>query len=178
MVAEVQKIFDRLEAGRKDLIESLDLLHENQFNFKPGQGKWSIAEIIHHLVLSEQGTYRYMTKKNQAEKLPKLGWQASFRSAILNLGLKLPLKYKAPRKGNILPTGKTSYLQLRQEWQEVRGNLWEFIRQLSPERMQSAIFRHPFGGYFTIFQTLRFFEEHIEHHRKQIERIRALEKFP
>lgn len=173
MDPKLLQIFIRLEEDRNTLFTKLDTLNENQLTFKPGENKWSITEIVHHLVLSEQGAYRYMCKKNLAESLPQLGWTAAFRSVTLNFGMKLPLKYKAPRRGNIQPTGDVSYQQLKQEWQEVRENLRQFVEAFPAERMQVAIFRHPFTGYLTITQAFRFFEAHLKHHLKQIERIQA-----
>lgn len=178
MDPKLLQLFNRLEEDRHTLFAKLDALNENQLIFKPGANKWSITEVVQHLVLSEQGAYRYMSKKNLAETLPKLGWTAAFRSATLNIGMSLPLRYKAPRGGNIQPTGDVSYQQLKQEWQEVRENLYRFIEALPPKKMRGAIFRHPFAGYLTITQTFRFFEEHLKHHFKQIERIQASDGFP
>ena len=178
MDAKLEKIFERLEKERIRLFNSLNSLTESQFRHKPAPGKWSIGEIVHHLLLSEQGSYRYMTRKNQAESLPRLGLPAAFRSAALTASLRLPLKYKAPNVASIQPSGEASWDTLKEDWEETRKNLREFIDALPRERMKAAIYRHPYAGYFTVYQTLKFFEEHFQHHLKQIERIRAADGFP
>jgi hypothetical protein len=170
MIPKLQLRFDTLENSRRVLLESLETLDEAQLQFQPEAGKWSIIEVLHHLLLSEQRTYSYMMKKNQAESLPKSGMGAALRSAALTLGLRLPLKYKSPQKISP-PERGIPFPQLKGEWDASRRDLRQFLDSLPAERTRQLIFRHPVGGYFNIFHTLDFFEEHFRHHLKQIDRI-------
>lgn len=178
MDARLEKLFDRMEENRAALLSSLEMLSENQLAYKPEGNRWSINEVIQHLVLSEQGTHRYLMKKNQAASLPRASLAATLRSIGLTLFMRLPVKFKMPARANAAPGGDVPLSQLKREWEETRQNLRQFITELPPERQRVLIFRHPFMGYFNIYQTLRFIEEHIRHHLKQIRRIREWKDFP
>lgn len=178
MNTRLEKLFHRMEANRAALLSSLEMFSENQLAYKPTGDRWSIKEVIQHLILSEQGTHRYLMKKNQAAFLPPAGLTATLRSIGLTLFLRLPIKFKVPSRANVVPGGDASFSQLKQEWEETRQHLRQFIAELPPERRRVLIFRHPFMGYFNIYQTLRFIEEHIRHHLRQIQRIRTGKGFP
>lgn len=178
MDEKLQKLFNRLEKNRAGLLASLESLSENQLSYKPGSDRWSINEVIQHLILSEQGTHRYLLKKNQAATLPRAGLPAKLRSIGLTLYLRLPVKFKTQARANVVPGGDASLGQLKQEWEAARQDLFRFITELPPERRRILIFRHPFAGYFDIYQTLRFIDEHIKHHFRQIRRIQAWKGFP
>lgn len=45
---------DKFDETRKQLFEEITLLSDAQFNRKPDQDKWSIAQVCHHLVLLDE----------------------------------------------------------------------------------------------------------------------------
>ena len=177
MIPKLQNRFDGLEKSRQGLMEMLDQLDEAQLKFQPQPGKWSIIQVLHHVQWSEQGACNYMLKKNRAETLPKSGISSALRSVSLKIALWLPIKYKAPVKA-IDPDPNLSYTELKERWESSRKTLKDFLEALPEERTDVTIFRHPFAGYFNIFHVFSFFEDHFQHHLKQIERIRNLENFP
>ena len=167
----LQKRFDALETSRHSLCTILDSLNVEEIRFQPQDGKWSIVEVLQHVIWAEEGAYRYMMKKNQAESLPKAGIGASLRALTLKIALKLPIKYQAPEQA-ATPDPAAAYAEIKSKWEDARKNLQAFLDALPPERLDVVIFRHPFAGYFNIHHTLTFFEEHFQHHLLQIERIR------
>lgn len=177
MDSRLQRQFGQMEAVRESIFEMLKFYSPEQLAFKPAPEKWSIIQVLQHLLTSEQGTYRYLTRKNQAENLPEAGWGASARSLLLNLALRSPLRFKAPE---VLtqPEGGQSFDVLMREWREVREALRGFAKALPPERLKASIFRHPFAGYFNLSQTFKFIDKHVRHHRRQIRRILDTPGFP
>lgn len=177
MDSRLQRQFEQMEAVRESIFEMLKFYSPEQLAFKPAPDKWSVIQVLQHLLISEQGTYRYLTRKNQAESLPAAGWGAGGRSLLLNLVLKSPLRFKAPE--NLpQPEGDLPFDVLMREWQVVREALRGFAQTFPPERLKSAIFRHPFAGYFNLSQTFKFIDKHVRHHRRQIRRILDAPGFP
>lgn len=177
MNSNVEKSFRKLEAQRKQLLTELQSLNETQISFSSGDGVWSINQVLMHLLQAEKGTLQYMQKKNQAVTLPRAGLGASFRSKMLTAVLRSPFRYKAPKRIGE-PPKSASRSDILQTWDETREQLYRFLRGLPNERIKSAIFYHPRGGYFNVFHTLQFFNEHIKHHKKQIRRIQNAQHFP
>lgn len=177
MNPKVEKNFRKLEAQRKQLLAELQPLNEIQLSFSSGDGVWSINQVLMHLLQAEIGTLQYMQKKNQADQLPRAGFGSMFRSKMLTAVLRSPLRFKAPKRIGE-PPKSASREDILQTWDETREQLHRFLTDLSNERIKSAIFYHPRGGYFNVFHTLQFFNEHIKHHKKQIKRIQNAQHFP
>lgn len=177
MDPRISKKFQALEKQRNRLLNDLNRLTPEQLSFSPAPGKWSIEQVLFHLIQAEQGTIQYMGKKMQADALPRAGLVSAVKSLALTIALRSPLKFKVPQK--IAPPQQTpGYGELVRQWQEIRQSLAAFLEALPRERTRSAIFRHPVIGYINIFQTMNFFQEHIAHHIKQIRRIRNATNFP
>ena len=170
MDSRLQRQFEQMEAVRESVFDMLKFYSPDQLAFKPAPDKWSVIQVLQHLLISEQGTYQYLTRKNQAESLPDAGWGAGVRSRLLKVGLLSPLRFKVPKQLTQPPGGQPFEVLMR-DWREVREALREFAAALPRERLKSAIFRHPFVGYLTLSQTFDFIDKHVRHHRRQIRRI-------
>ncbi len=177
MDPKIAKKFQALENQRNDLLNELNQLTPEQLSFSPVPDRWSIEQVLYHLIQSEQGTMQYLGKKIQAEALPRAGLVSAVKSLSLTIALRSPLKFKAPQR-IAPPQQPPHYGELVREWENIRQSLGEFLEVLPRERNHSVIFRHPVIGYINIFQTLRFLQEHIAHHIKQIQRIRSAPNFP
>jgi uncharacterized protein YciI len=51
MREELQRQLDKLDKQRRALLEGLETLTAEQVAFTPGPGKWSIGQVIEHLVI-------------------------------------------------------------------------------------------------------------------------------
>lgn len=163
--------FDQIESAREDLFTDLDLLSQEQLHFRRSPGKWTILQILDHIMTSEKLSVVYIKRKTSSGKsIERSGLRSRFRIFTLKLALNLPLKYKAPKISD--STGKNpDYKELKTEWLEVRSELKELILTLDESTLMSQIFKHPIVGLLNMKQTLEFFEIHFVHHRKQIEEI-------
>jgi uncharacterized damage-inducible protein DinB len=176
MLPQLQPQFDSLENLRKTLFNELENLDEKSLNFQPAPDAWSRLQVIHHLIIVEKGSLRYMRKKTRSFPLAKkLGIGSEIRSALFTISLRLPFRYKMPGKGLAPSEDDLLLSDLKQEWTEHRAEFEEFLGQFTPETLRFVVFKHPAAGYFTISQTLRFIEEHVNHHMKQLKRIHRKE---
>lgn len=176
MGIQLNSLFEEMEQSRVDLLVRLSQLTPEQLSFHPAGG-WSILQVLDHLQETEESSLRHMQKKMKAEELPQAGWKALWRSLILNTMLRLPFRYKIPPRV-AEPLGDTSLQEMQVRWEQSRGELQRFMAHLPREMQDRALFRHPLAGHLSFAQTLRFMNNHFQHHLDQIDRIQKDERFP
>lgn len=54
-------LLEQLSATRAQLLKEITIYNNTQFNQKPDENSWSIAQICHHLVLVEASTIKAIT---------------------------------------------------------------------------------------------------------------------
>ncbi|MBX2968835.1 MAG: DinB family protein [Cyclobacteriaceae bacterium] len=164
--------FSELEKQREDLLQSVRHLSDEAFNQPPEPGKWSVAQILTHILTSEKLSLGYMKKKvNAIDQLKDSGISESFRLWVLIASQRIPIKYKAPKVVVENTPAAMSLDQLTHEWDTTRKELATFLDCIEDKHVKRMIYKHPMAGRFDTRQTLIFFQEHIRHHQPQINRI-------
>jgi hypothetical protein len=167
---------ERLEASR---VRALSLLADHDaaaLNRAPAPGRWSALQVLHHVVESEAATLGYVRKKMQAgASLPPAGLASRLRRAAVQVGLALPLRFRAPAVAAAVPESVEPDL-LRARWDEVRAG-WRDLLGAFPSHLDGRlVFRHPFAGRMGLADTLAVLQAHLDHHVPQVER--ALRDIP
>ena len=172
MNTQLQSIFNALQTQQEEILNCVKDISSETFNKQPAPGKWSINEILMHIVTSEKLSLSYMKKKSQGiNQLKNSGIGAQFRLWLLIASQRLPLKYKAPKLLAQNTPQADSINNLITQWNELRNELAAFLETIEDKNAAKLIYKHPFAGRFDARQTLIFFREHIIHHHPQITRI-------
>jgi hypothetical protein len=169
---KLRTLYELLENDRKQLMVELSKTSIEKLAMRPSKDKWSINEILTHLLTSEQLTIRYLKKKSLGVKqLRNSGLGENLRYAILKISQRLPLKYKAPE--HVLSNTPDALLlpQLETSWDETRRDLADFLDSIADENVYKLIYKHPLAGRFDVIQCLLFMREHYHHHLPQIKRL-------
>lgn len=171
-----EKTFQKLQV----LNEQLDDLHRfltdydaDTLNKRPEPGVWSALDVAQHLRLSERMSHQYLQKKLNSDpgKMGKAGLRSSLRSMAITLFMRSPAKRRAPKVVNESTFPQRSDLdELMQSWKQQRQELEAFLRKQPDIVFEKESYRHPFGGRLSLLGMLRFFEDHLERHRRQMER--------
>jgi len=66
MLTEIQKTFESLEKKYAKLLQHLSSLTDDAMYFKAGPDKWSIVEVIEHLVMVEENMLAQLTDATSA----------------------------------------------------------------------------------------------------------------
>jgi len=141
-------------------------------SLKPSKDKWSVNEILTHLVTSEQLTIRYQKKKSLGvEQLRNSGLAEKIRYAVLEISQRLPLKFKAPKHLVSNTPEALAFPQLLTSWNATRQALKEFLNSITDRNVNKLIYKHPVAGRFDVSQCLMFMREHYHHHLPQIKRL-------
>ena len=159
------------EKSRNKLLKDLQSIDDTQLNTPSAEGKWSIGQILAHLLQVEQVTISSIQHKLQQEELHTVSLKNKVRAVLLKLALNSGMKFKAPPAVATVPT-IVSLEQIRQQWDETRYKLEDLLTELPPALLDKCLFRHPYAGMLTISQTLTFLQDHFNHHLHQIQHLK------
>jgi hypothetical protein len=166
------KQFNKLEADRQKLLLALRALPNEAILFQAPAGKWSVNQILTHLLTSEKLSLLYMRKKSLGiQHVGDSGMRESLKLTILKVSQRLPLKYKAP---GVLLEHTPEALPLRQaieQWDTVRNDLRNFLDGIADQNVRKMIYKHPVVGMLNVMQAMAFFHEHIHHHWPQVKSL-------
>ncbi|MFY0625710.1 MAG: DinB family protein [Reichenbachiella sp.] len=170
MGKDVFELFEMLEHKKESLLQ--DLVKEPKENLmtKEAEGKWSVHQVLLHLISSEKGSLGYLKKKSKSTNLKKINISARFRYSLLNTALKLPIKFKMPSVLSA-PKNDVSFDEIILEYSNCRKELKAFLNENSKLYTDKLVFRHPIAGRLSLKQAIQFMNDHFDHHLKQIDRI-------
>ena len=171
-----------LQQTQNGVIGATKGLSQAQWSFKPAPDRWSIAEIVEHMVLAEDlilGPVRQQLANAPAEG----GRDASKIDAIvLNQMPDRTTKFKAP--DIIQPTGRWTPVVTMDRLRKNYAELMEYL-ETTPDLRQHAVDALPLkalsnGAYDSMdgYQWILAATAHVERHTKQILEVRADAGFP
>ncbi|MBK9337326.1 MAG: DinB family protein [Lewinellaceae bacterium] len=154
------------------LLNALASTSDAVLNQKPADGGWSAIQVLHHLIVSEELSLRYVQKKLGFEPtLEKAGLAEWLRARTLWFYLNIPIKFKAPPMvgREHLPDFAT-LADTKARWMDIRQKWAAYIGQMPSDMAEKAVYRHPLAGRLSWSGMLTFFRCHFERHLKQIRR--------
>jgi len=160
--------FAKLEAQRTALLRTLEGVPQEHLERSPGDGKWSVAQVILHLAMAEEGLMNYIDKKRSVGGHAPVGLDAPLRLGLLTTALALPFKYKAPAVVAQVPT--VGYGEACTRWEAVRARMAQTFRDIPEELIGHGLIKHPTAGKFDLVQGMRFVHWHVKHHLPQVHR--------
>ncbi|MCB0550237.1 MAG: DinB family protein [Phaeodactylibacter sp.] len=175
MIASLDQRLKKIDQRLQGLLDELSAYDNEALNRKPADGGWSALQVMHHLLLAEEGSVKYVKKKLSFNpELSAAGFSSSWRAFLLNFYFILPFKFKAPPGvGDDALPARSDFQEVSERWRSSRKALREYLESLPEELFQKSIYRHPFAGRMSLEGMVQFFEGHFERHRKQIGRVLA-----
>ncbi|MFZ6666401.1 DinB family protein [Peijinzhouia sedimentorum] len=179
MHPEIKTQWEKAEKARLKMLQLIANATEAQREFVPGEDKWNMLNVAQHLIQAENGVLRQFEKFGDG-KGKKANVLAGLRSLLTSLLLKSPAKIKVPKKAReaFKPFDKQGYESVKNEWGALRNQMQIWAENYPDTKANRYVFKHPVSGLLTPTQTFRFLKDHIDHHIKQIERIKNAEGFP
>ena len=171
MEAKIKKKFEEMEKERNTLFQKIENLDNEFLNQPPSEGKWSVVQLLHHLMSAEKGTLAYIKKKTLSpDKLQRAGLKEWMKSKILNFYLRAPKKWKAPEQVSRVPD-RIEKEDIIESYNSTRDKWDAFLKDMPEDWARKKIFRHPLSGRLDLFMTLDFLQLHAKRHFGQIEKI-------
>lgn len=170
MKKKIQVANARYSAKVEDLLNHLALLDDDLLNKKPANGGWSAMQTLHHLILVEENSLAYIHKKLSFHpNLEKAGIQSLFRSILLQITLRSPFKFKAPKAAAAerIPDFAL-FADTRARWEQIRLEWTIFFDNMPVDLSEKAVYNHPIAGRLSWIHMLDFMQTHFERHRGQV----------
>lgn len=157
-------IRDTLLAIRNELLNEIDSLTDKQLNLRSSEDKWSVSQVIRHLIIMDEAMLPALRKAVQEE---------SERVTEKNLDFVLDRtnKIKSP-----LPEPSTEFISkedLLKAANHARTPLLEFINEfIDLTVIEDKSMIHPVFGRMSIKQMVEFIGLHEKRHIEQIKEIK------
>jgi len=157
---------------RRRLLDEMAALDPALLVAKPIPGKWSMIEIIEHLVLAERAVFKGLPDPSRlVENRRDLGHRGRYLLVMFILTSSIRVRVPSPA---MVPQGDRGLAELRRLWDESQRWLRSCIAHLGPGAGGKAVFEHPIAGPLTVSQAVRMGQVHVEGHVRQIRRLRRL----
>ncbi|MBV6644453.1 MAG: DinB family protein [Cyclobacteriaceae bacterium] len=163
--------FVLIEKNKADLLDQLESIDLEILQKAENPGKWSVIQVMNHLILSESASLRYLRKKiGGKDSLKEALWIDLLKALLLNSYLRSPFKFKAPG-GLTAPDNGDDVKRVVESWDTVRKDFKAFLEEYPTELYNKVIYKHPVVGRIRLIDTISFLNGHQSRHIRQIGRI-------
>jgi len=171
MDPHLQYLFNKIELQRAALLTSLKEISNDKLNAHL-PGKWSINQIMAHLISAEDLSILYLNKKILGiNEVKDSGLIEELKMILLIISQRLPLKFTAPKIVIDRTLSETDLNKLITEWDKTRLELKNTLDRIESRHIRRKIHRHVRVGMLNIQHTLKFIGEHVGHHSPQIKNL-------
>ncbi|MBV9669466.1 MAG: DinB family protein [Acidobacteriales bacterium] len=153
---------------RAELSDSLTEITEQELASRPNPDKWSVAEILEHLLLSYTGTIKACSRVQAAGKSLATGvtWKQRLGQwYVIRLG-RMPEGRKAPK--GVEPIGRFPATTLPELVLSTMDELERTLMQCTTRFGDAKVIDHPVLGALSAAEFQKFHLIHGRHHIKQI----------
>ena len=171
----VEKIRAKLEQSnqtRLNLLERIEAMAPEDLTRKAGSNRWSVLEILQHIVLGERGVLHNLPEPSRLVHCRRRPIHF-VKYAIVLFILKWNIPVPVP-SAEMVPDGITTLEEIRDQWEQNYRWFKSYVDGLNAETVKHAVFRHPVTGPLTPGQALRMGHLHLETHIRHIKRNRQL----
>lgn len=170
----VAEILDAIDETRGRLSTRLAALSNEQENFRPASGGWSIAEIVEHLAILESRLLGLITvmvsKAEKAAPQPRTE-DSNFAPFSLDQIIERSLKEKYTAPETAAPQGGVSVHDSLERLRQSRASLRALQSRLEARDLSGAHYPHPAFGPLDAYQWLLMIGIHEDRHLRQIEAL-------
>lgn len=174
---ERDRAMSHLHATRKMVLDQVAGLTPAQWNFSPGPGRWSIAQCLEHILLTEERLFALVTEKIlRTPPAPEKATPAQREKDAQILEQMEDRSQTAQAPEELRPAGTAPPAELVERFRRARDRTIAYVAETdAPLRLHFAA--GP-GGDCDAYQFLLIIAGHTARHVKQIEEIKAAANFP
>jgi len=173
--ADKDKGVQYLEQTRDSVMDAVKGLSEAQLKFKPAPDRWSIAEVVEHIALVEDGLFQNVTNNvMKGAAGPANRDTAKLDNLVLAAIPDRSHKVKAPPE--FVPTGRWTAKESLDHFLQSRQKTIDYL-QSTPGLRAHAV-DSPLGQPLDGYEWLLFMGGHSARHTKQILEVKAYPNFP
>ncbi|APH03953.1 DinB family protein [Bacillus weihaiensis] len=156
----------QLDTSRKEVVQSVEMVSEDEMNLKPTDTTWSISQVLEHLYKTEKEITKaihYTLTLPEQEPLPDKP-----------IALTLDRTFKIKAKNSIVPSEKKmNKQQLLTDLESSRKELFTLIDSIPNDiDLTTRGFIHPAFKTLSLKQWIEFIGYHERRHLEQIHEIK------
>jgi hypothetical protein len=172
--ADREKADQYLQQTRDGVVAAVKGLSDAQMKFKPGPDRWSVAEVLEHIALVEDGLFLNVTAKVMKAPAGAADRDAAKTDAMV-LAMIPDRSHKAQAPPQFVPTGRWTPAETLDHFLKSRARTIEFLD--STPDLRAHVSDSPLGP-LDGYEWVLFMAAHSERHTKQILEVKADPSFP
>jgi hypothetical protein len=171
---EKSRASDYLASTRDALLKAVDGLSFEQWRFKPAADRWSIAEFVEHLAISEGRAPALIARLSEAPAAEPGRKDSDIDESILAAVSKLTKRFNAPPA--LQPTGQHSPEHFLRQFLDDRAHTIRLL-EVAPF-LRGRVLPHPVFGPLDGYQRILATAAHTARHTAQLLEVKAHPDFP
>ena len=174
--AQRAEMVSALEASQTHTLSMVAGLSDEALNWKSAEDRWSVAQVLEHLMLAEN--VFHMQMKGAMEQPADPEWQTKVKGRTEQLSQTIPDRSNPVQAPDALaPKGETSRADMVATYVAKRAETIEVVRT-SQEPLNAHVMESNFFGHVNASHWLLFAALHNQRHNKQIQEILDDPNFP
>lgn len=163
----IDAIVGKLVQSRERLLRAADAVPADQWKSSPGDGAWSAAELVAHLIMVERSVIGMADKMTQKPGRPTPLYKRLHFPLVMVEARLIRRKTPIPVNPQLVREKETMLGELR----EVRGRTLAFLDEIRSRDLSVYGWRHPFLGRLNFYEWFEFVGSHEIRHTKQMQEI-------
>ena len=166
----VSDVLTELEQARGVLRDAVDAVPDSDREKRPGEGRWSVNEILEHLSMVERRFTGIIAMRIQEAKQTGLGAEETARAPIPP-DLKKMLEDRSNRRNApdaVRPSGTLDFHNAWQAVEAARAELCELLSSNEGLALSTVMHQHPVFGTLNVYQFAELIANHERRHAEQI----------
>ena len=172
---ERSEMIELMERSEQEMLKAITGLTDEQWAFKPAPERWSMGEVVEHIVLADALMFDLAVKSLDSMANPK--WQETLsKTDVLRKALpNRSRRVDAPAA--IKPAHKMTRTDLLARFKEQRGRALAYVRD-TQRPLKAHMAPNPFFGDLNAHQWLLYIPLHHLRHNQQIAEVKETAGFP
>jgi hypothetical protein len=182
--AELERVLYQIDVIKQECIGLLDGINEEQFNWPPAPGAWSIGQCLGHLNATNRAFLPLMEdaiRKAREQGLTGDGpytynWLSRYFFRLVQPPVRM--KFKAPKSLHAPP--RLNIAEVRKEWDETHARIEQAVRSANGVDLQRAKMVSLIGSLIKYNLGMGFWIQtgHDRRHLSQARQVRNHADFP
>ncbi len=162
----------QFDETRRGLMGEMAALNLAMLQATPIPGKWSILQILEHLVVAERAVFQGLPDPSGLVAGAR-GLRHHLRYALVMSVLRLGVPVRVPSR-EMAPRGGRELSELARMWDDNQQWLLTVAARLGSAVERAAVLAHPIAGPLTVVQGVRMGQVHVDRHIRQIRQRQRL----
>jgi uncharacterized damage-inducible protein DinB len=173
MNPRLEEVLNYLDTERRELRAAVELVPAELRDQQPGPDRWSVAQVLQHLVIIEKRIGMGMTKWVADAKAAGVGPEVETSSVLKSLDVALIADRSRPRNApeEVRPDGELDAASAWTALEQTRAALRAGVMPGEDLALGEVVQPHPVLGPINLYQWLLFVGSHEVRHTGQVREI-------